>query len=78
MKRFKSYLLIIVLFIGSQPVISQVIARPLPQPGFEKRITVEVNAIRLIDTHEHLMSEKEALTGVADFSTLLLTISWKT
>ena len=72
MKRLKSYLLIIVLFIGSQPVISQVIARHLPKPGFEKRITDAVNAIRLIDTHEHLMSEKEALAGVSDFSTLFI------
>jgi hypothetical protein len=60
------------LFIGSQPISSQVIARPLPKQGFEKRITDAVNSIRLIDTHEHLMSEKEALAGVADFSTLFI------
>ncbi len=72
MHRLKSHLLIIVLFIGWQPAISQVIARPLPKKGFEKRITDAVNSIRLIDTHEHLMSEKEALTGVADFSTLFI------
>ncbi|MEI6143474.1 MAG: amidohydrolase family protein [Mariniphaga sp.] len=72
MKRLKSYLLIIVLFSGSQPVSSQIVARPFSKLGFEKRITDAVNAIRLIDTHEHLMSEKEALAGVADFSTLFI------
>ena len=72
MNRLKSYLLIILLFIGSLPVISQVVARPLPKPGFEKRIIDAVNAIRLIDTHDHLMNEKEALAGVADFSTLFI------
>ena len=44
--------------------------RQLPKPGFEQRIANAVNAIRLIDTHEHLMSEKEALTNPADFSCL--------
>ena len=44
--------------------------RQLPRPGFEQRIANAVNAIRLIDTHEHLMSEKEALTNPADFSCL--------
>ena len=44
--------------------------RQLPKPGFEQRIANAENAIRLIDTHEHLMSEKEALTNPADFSCL--------
>jgi hypothetical protein len=72
MNRLKSYLIIIILFICTQPVKSQVIARPLPNSGFEKRISDVVSTIRLIDTHEHLMSEKEALAGVADFSTLFI------
>ena len=72
MNRLKSYLIIIILFICTQPIKSQVIARPLPNSGFEKRISDVVSTIRLIDTHEHLMSEKEALAGVADFSTLFI------
>lgn len=44
--------------------------RPLPKPGFEQRIHEDVYAVRLIDTHEHLMSEKEALASAADFSCL--------
>lgn len=44
--------------------------RPLPKSGFEQRIAKSVNAIRLIDTHEHIMSEKEALASAADFSCL--------
>jgi hypothetical protein len=42
----------------------------LPKSGYEKRIHDVVFAIRLIDTHEHLMSEKEALTNPSDFSCL--------
>ena len=72
MNSLKSNILIIVIFIGSQHTISQVVARPIPKPGFEKRITEAVNSIRLIDTHEHLISEKEALAGVAYFSTLFI------
>ena len=44
--------------------------RPAPKTGFEQRIRNAVSAIRLIDTHEHIMSEKEALAAPADFSCL--------
>lgn len=44
--------------------------RPLPKPGFEQRIHDAVYAVRLIDTHEHLMSEKDALASPADYSCL--------
>ncbi len=49
---------------------AQVQIRPLPKRGFEKRIHEAVYAIRLIDTHEHLMSEKQALAGPNDFRCL--------
>jgi predicted TIM-barrel fold metal-dependent hydrolase len=42
----------------------------LPKSGFEQRIQLAVDNIRLIDTHEHLMSETEALSVPADFSCL--------
>ena len=41
-----------------------------PEKGFEQRVREAVRAIRLIDTHEHIMSEKEALASPADFSCL--------
>ncbi|MFA5814442.1 MAG: hypothetical protein WC865_02335 [Bacteroidales bacterium] len=49
---------------------AQVQTRPLPKSGFEQRIHEAVYAIRLIDTHEHLMSEKDALASATDFSCL--------
>jgi len=60
---------VLILFLA-QGLNAQSSIRSLPKPGFEKRIQNAVNAIRLIDTHEHLMSEAEALAGPADFSTL--------
>ena len=65
----KSILLACFLFLA---VIlqAQVKIRPLPKKGFEKRIHQAVYSIRLIDTHEHLMSEKQALAGPNDFRCL--------
>jgi len=48
-----------------QVLSAQVQTRSLPKTGFEQRIHDVVFAIRLIDTHEHLMSEKDALAGAA-------------
>ncbi len=59
----------LILFLA-QGLNAQSSIRSLPKPGFEKRIQNAVNAIRLIDTHEHLMSESEALASPADFSIL--------
>ena len=64
---FKSILILLCLsfvqFLNAQ-------ARTLPKSGFEQRIHDVVYAVRLIDTHEHIMSEKEALASPADFSCL--------
>ena len=72
MKRVKIFLFLLLSLLDLKPIFSQVFVRPLPKPGFEKRITEFVNNLRIIDTHEHLMSEKEALAGLADFSTLFI------
>jgi len=67
MVTFRAYLIILsVLFIQALDAQN----RQLPIPGYEQRIRQSVNAIRLIDTHEHLMSEAEALAAPADFSCL--------
>jgi hypothetical protein len=49
---------------------AQVQVRPLPKKGFEERIHKAVYDARLIDTHEHLMSESQALAGSSDFNCL--------
>ena len=63
----KAYLLVLTV-LSIQMLDAQ--SSQLPTPGFEQRIANAVNAIRLIDTHEHLVSEKEALAGASDFSCL--------
>jgi len=45
-------------------------SRQVPKPGFEQQLHDAVNAVRVIDTHEHLMSEKEAMASPADFTCL--------
>src|SRR4030042_5184708 len=55
---------------GTYCLDAQVQVRPLPKRGFEKRIHQAVYDIRLIDTHEHLISEKQGLAGSADFTCL--------
>jgi len=40
---------------------AQIQTTELPEPGFEKRIEAYVNEIRLIDTHEHLITEEERI-----------------
>ncbi|MCX6223188.1 MAG: amidohydrolase family protein [Bacteroidia bacterium] len=69
----KHYLLFIFLSFFCGFVISQehqTLRGSMPKSGFEQRIHEAVYDIRLIDTHEHIMSEKDALAGAADFSCL--------
>jgi len=40
---------------------AQIQTTDLPEPGFETRIEKYVNEIRLIDTHEHLITEEERI-----------------
>ncbi len=42
-------------------LLAQIQTTYLPEPGFEKRIEKYVNEIRLIDTHEHLITEEERI-----------------
>jgi len=45
--------------IGSSK--AQIRTTDLPEPGFELRIETHVNEIKLIDTHEHLITEEERI-----------------
>ncbi|MDP2337353.1 MAG: amidohydrolase family protein [Bacteroidota bacterium] len=67
MNHFKS-ILILLCFLLVQILYAQ--ARTQPKAGFEQRIHNAVYAVRLIDTHEHIMSEKEALESTSDFTCL--------
>jgi len=51
---------------------AQVQVKPLPSPGFEKRITDFIDGMSVVDTHEHIMSpEKLKQRTSLDFMVLL-------
>ncbi|MCG8308407.1 MAG: amidohydrolase family protein [Cytophagales bacterium] len=51
---------------------AQIRLRPLPQDGFEKRLTEFVNELELSDSHEHLMSQESIRNSqMLDFMLLL-------
>lgn len=62
-------------------IIAQIQTTDLPKPGFEMRIEKYANEIRIIDTHEHLITEEERIQKAdqLDFTSMLngLTISYK-
>ncbi|RLD63192.1 MAG: hypothetical protein DRI95_12025 [Bacteroidetes bacterium] len=60
----------ILLVVKSIP--AQVNIVDSPKPGFEKRISSAINKIRIIDTHEHLMTEEQRLKSdkKIDFTSL--------
>ena len=60
----------ILLVVKSVP--AQVNIVDSPKPGFEERIRIAVNKIRIIDTHEHLMTEEQRLKSdkKIDFTSL--------
>jgi uncharacterized protein len=51
MKAIFSYILVM-FFVSA--VMAQVQVRPLPVPGYEERIRDHINAMKVVDTHEHL------------------------
>ncbi|NLP09513.1 amidohydrolase family protein [bacterium] len=51
---------------------SQIVLVGPPSAGFEKRIADAVQSVRIIDTHEHLLSEKERVEQKANFDFTLL------
>ena len=63
-------LVIYFIFIGI--IYSQIQIVDPPKEGFEDRITAAVNAIRIIDTHEHLVTEENRIqfTKEIDFTHL--------
>ncbi len=57
----KSFLSICIASTMISTHSAQIQTTDLPEPGFEKRIEKYVNEIRLIDTHEHLITEEERI-----------------
>ncbi len=57
--KFKGCFLFVVFFAVTGFTQIQLVAPP--EPGFEQRIRQFVNDIRIIDTHEHLITEEERL-----------------
>ncbi len=68
-KSLTTFCIILVFFRNS---IAQIQTTDLPESGFKERIEKYVNEIRLIDTHEHLITEEERIekAGQLDFTYL--------
>ncbi|MFA5816767.1 MAG: hypothetical protein WC865_14225 [Bacteroidales bacterium] len=52
-------------------VSAQIQVRPLPEPGFDKRIRDFVNQMRVVDTHEHLLNPAKLDSSSFDFMLLI-------
>jgi uncharacterized protein len=48
--------LFILTFVFITSTDAQVQVRPLPKPGYDQRIREAINRLRVVDSHEHLMS----------------------
>jgi predicted TIM-barrel fold metal-dependent hydrolase len=67
MIRLQRFLILLCFFFWKVAAAQEGI---VPKVGYEQRIHQTVFSLRIIDTHEHIMSEKEALANAADFSCL--------
>ncbi|MCK5820421.1 MAG: amidohydrolase family protein, partial [Bacteroidales bacterium] len=62
MRQLKNSLFAITIALSSYIQINaQIQTTSLPEAGFEARIEIFVNEIKLIDTHEHLITEEERI-----------------
>jgi hypothetical protein len=67
----KKLIIIFILYYCLLKIVSgQVQTQPLPSPGFEERIHKAVYELRIIDSHEHMMSEKETMELNGDIGCL--------
>jgi len=68
----KNLLILIICVSSISELFGQIQLRPLPDEGFEQRITDYVNALKLADSHEHLMSQESVKSSkMLDFMLLL-------
>lgn len=58
------------IFLVVKSVSAQVQIVDIPIPGYEERITSYVNQIRIIDTHEHLISEEQRIESAEKMNQL--------
>lgn len=67
----KKYIILVILIYWTVGFSQgQVCTRPLPEPGFEERIHKAVYALRIIDSHEHMMNEKQSMGLKGDIGCL--------
>lgn len=68
----KHYNALFLFLLMASPIFAQIQLVDNPEVGFEDRITSAVNEIRIIDTHEHLITEEQRLKQVdkIDFTDL--------
>lgn len=71
-RRMKYYTTLYAVFLITISASSQIQIVDKPELGYEERITTAVNEIRIIDTHEHLMTEEHRVKAVdkIDFTSL--------
>jgi len=63
---------ILVLLLPFNSLVGQIQVRPLPEAGFEQRISDYVNTLEIFDSHEHLMSQQSVKNStMLDFMLLL-------
>ena len=66
----KNYILVIGFCCFGIAAWGQIRVYPSPKAGFEKRIHQAVYDLRIIDSHEHLMNEKQSATLQGDIGCL--------
>jgi len=68
----KKLLLIVYLLLTYSTIQAQVAIRELPLMGYEQRIRNYIDTMKIVDTHEHLVSPKGiGQSGMCDFMLLL-------
>jgi predicted TIM-barrel fold metal-dependent hydrolase len=67
----KKLLLFFSAFLSTIVLLAQVAVRELPRKGFEQRISKYIDTMKIVDTHEHLVSQKGiGRSGMCDFMLL--------
>lgn len=68
----KNLLILFICLLSTPSLFAQIQLRPLPEQGFEQRITDYVNKLELSDSHEHLMNQESIKNSqMLDFTLLL-------
>lgn len=67
----KNLIFVLVMLLGFLSLQAQVTVHRLPRKGYEKRITMKVDSMSVVDTHEHLIGPNSVIkSGMYDFMLL--------